>query len=187
MLGCQWILFSSSTAIESWQSLGLPFSATEVNPSFPRLGAVGQKTAQRIKKFGGRVDVVGEPQNAAGLAKVFLENYADAASVALPQGNRGLNTLQVALEQRGIITKPLTIYQTLRKTWQAGEVDVVVIASPSAVEALPKHIAADATLVALGQTTYQILKERGWKGICAQEPTSEAVLKVLIDIKKDFV
>ena len=186
LLNCQWLLFSSSTAIETWQSLGLPFLSTEPESKFPRLGAVGQKTAQKIKQFGGRVDVVGEPQSAAGLAKVFLENYSNATSVALPQGDRGLNTLQKALERRGIIAKPLIIYQTLQKVWQAGEVDAVVLASPSAVEALPENIANKAILVTLGKTTYEILAERGLKAVCAREPTSDAVLEALINARKSF-
>ncbi len=186
LLNCQWLLFSSSTAIEAWQCLGLPFSITKEQPSFPRLGAVGYKTAQKIEQFGGKVDIVGEPQSAAGLAKVFLENHSDAVSVALPQGNRGLNTLQSALEARGIVAEPLIIYQTLHKTWQAGEVDAVVLASPSAVEVLPENIANKAILVTLGKTTYEIITERGWKAICAQEPTSEAVLELLINARESF-
>ncbi len=184
LINCEWLLFSSSTAIEAWQSLGLPFAPAKEASKFPRLGAVGNKTAQRIRQFGGRVDIVGNPQSATGLAKVFLENYKDAISVALPRGDKGLNTLQNALEKQGIITKPLIIYQTLQKTWQADNVEVIVLASPSAIEALPKWVADKAIFVTLGETTYQKLAEYGWKGVCAKEPTSEAVLAVLMDIQK---
>ncbi len=184
LLNYQWLLFSSSAAVESWQALGLPFCSTKEILKCPKLGAVGNKTAQKIEGFGGKVEIIGKPQNAAGLTKVFLKSYPNAISVALPKGNKGLDILQKTLEVRGIVTKSLVIYNTLQKTWQVGEVDVVILASPSAVEALPKHIGDKTILVALGKTTYQKLVERGWKGMCAREPTSEAVLQVLTYAKE---
>lgn len=180
LLACQWLFFSSSATVEAWQSLALPFCSISNNKRFPRLATVGNKTAQRIENLGGKVEIVGNPQSALGLAKSFIKRYPKASSVALPKGDLGLNTLQEVLESHGIVTKSLVIYRTLTKTWQIGEVDVVVLASPSAVEALPKHIAAKAILITLGKTTYQKVIERGWLGYCAKQPTSEAVLELLL-------
>ena len=172
LLECPWLLFTSPSAVEAWNALGLPFTQNLI-------GAVGQKTAAAIEARGGSVHLVGEPQTSAGLADAFLQSAKAAGPVGLPRGNRALPTLQDTLETNGFETYPLVIYQTVEQLWNANDVDVVVLSSPSAVEALPNEVGKHAKLIALGPSTGAEINAYGWRYEQAKRPDSEAVLDLL--------
>lgn len=174
LLTCPWLLFTSVSGVKAWHALGLPFRGIDT-----RLGTVGETTAAALRAYGGEVALVGEPQNAEGLAHAFL-NHTDAASpVGLPQGNRSLPILKDRLEAHGFTTQPVIIYRTITLTWNAGQVDVVVLASPSAVRALPEEVGSCTTLVTLGPSTARAVQARGWQAEETQEPNAQAVLDTL--------
>ena len=172
LLDCPWLLFTSPSGVEAWGALELPFDR---NYS----GTVGQKTAAAVERLGGKVALVGEPQNAAGLAEAFLQMSNAAAPVGLPRGDRALPTLQIELENNGFETCPLVVYRTSQLSWTADEVDVVVLSSPSAVEALPSEVGKTARLIALGPSTGAAIVEVGWSYVQAESPDVEAILKGL--------
>ena len=103
LLGCSWLLFTSPNAAEAWHALGLPFKNI-----YPKVGVVGEKTARAVRTFSGEVALIGEPQNAEGLADTFLRREVTRqevkVTVGLPRGNRSLTTLQERLEARGVKT-----------------------------------------------------------------------------------
>ena len=176
LLSCTWLLFTSPSAVEAWHVLGLPLQSIE-----PRIGVVGEKTAQAIRAFKGEVALTGKPQNAEGLADTFLREVdlqEVQQTVGLPRGERALKTLQIRLEARGVQTLSVTIYQTVTCSWQIEEVDAVILASPSAAEALPEAVGRRAKLVSLGPSTSAAITERGWHYVQAKTPNSEAVLKM---------
>ena len=168
LLDCAWILFTSQSAIEAWRSLGLPFNQT-------RLGAVGKKTAERIKAFA-PVDVVAEPQNARGLVNCFTAHPEACGVVGLPQGSKALPALEEKLNAMGFETRSVKVYETVQLEWRAEKADVVVLASPSAVDQVPEVIGKQAKLITLGQTTQEAVEAKGWKGFKTKAPSVEAVL-----------
>lgn len=183
LLACDWLLFTSSSAVEAWHALGLP-----LNNIHPRVGVVGEKTAEVILSYGGEVSLIGEPQNAEGLATVFLEQEVRGQetkgqeverTVGLPQGNRSLQTLKERLGAHGVQTFPVTLYETVTCPWQAKEVDAVVLASPSAAQALPEEVGKRVTLVLLGPSTSAAIARRGWRYVQAEMPSAKAILKIL--------
>lgn len=174
---CPWLLFSSVTAVAAWQRLGAGFS--------PRVGAVGRATAAALRRAGAPVQLVGEPQNAQGLAERFLASPQAAAPVGLPRGDRALPTLERLLETGGFETRPLTIYRTVRCDAEGLDADIVILASPSAAEALPETLARRAQLIALGPSTAQALAARGLSCLQAARPDAEAVLRAIQAIKEE--
>lgn len=180
LLGCSWLLFTSPNAVEAWHALGLPLENVD-----PKVGVVGEKTAQAIRQFGAEVALIGEPQNAEGLAATFLRREVEGP-VGLPRGNRSLKTLQERLEAHGVETLPVTVYQTLTCDWRAGEVDAVVLASPSAAEALPEEVGKHAKLISIGPSTSQAVERRGWHCRQAETPGAEDILKVF-ECKEEVV
>ncbi len=125
--------------------------------------------------------LIGKPQTAEGLAQSFLGNPDASGPVGLPRGNRALITLQRLLEGSGVEVKPVIVYDTTRRRWQheQGEVDVVVLASPSATEALPQKVGERAVVVALGPSTCAAASARGFTAQQATAPTATAVLNVI--------
>lgn len=173
LLELPWLLFASRSAVEAWQRLELPLGG-------PRLGAVGHRTARALDRAGGYVYLTGQPATAAGLAQAFLRHPQACGPVGLPRGERGLSTLQDTLERHGFAARPLVLYRTALRPWTlAGEVDAVVLASPSAVEALPEEVGWRATLVALGPTTGAAIAGRGWTYRQAARPDAGALVAAL--------
>ena len=175
LLSCSWLLFTSPSTVEAWHALSLPLHNIE-----PRIGVVGEKTAQAVRSFGGEVALVGEPQNAEGLADTFLREVdlqEVRQTVGLPRGNRALETLQERLAMHDIQTFSVTIYKTATCPWRIGEVDTVLLASPSAAEALPEAVGRRAKLISLGPSTSAAITERGWRCVQAETPSTKGILK----------
>lgn len=172
LLRCPWLLFTSSSAVEAWAALTLPFDRTLI-------GAVGRKTAATIEKRGGTVHLSAQAQTSEGLAKAFLQCPDAAGPIGLPRGNRALPTLKDALELNGFGTRSLVIYETVAQPWNAQDVDVVVLSSPSAVEVLPKAVGERAKLIALGPSTGAELSAYGWQFEQAKRPDANAIIETL--------
>lgn len=181
LLNCEWMLFSSQTGVEAWLELSLPF------PENIRYGAVGNKTVKSLKDLGLKVDIVGKPQNAEGLAELFIHNFSSAKSVALPKGNLSLSILEDKLELADISTKPIVIYRT--KTAKLTDVnftdyDALFFASPSAVAVLkdvPKSVLQNKKFIAIGETTAQAIFEIGYECTIAVTPSNEAITKAIVE------
>ena len=179
LLGCAWLLFSSPNAVEAWRALSLPLR--EIRPN---IGVVGEKTAEVVRTFGGNVSLIGEPQNAEGLADAFLKQEVKG-TVGLPRGERSLKTLQARLEAHNIQTFPVTIYKTVACSWTSEAVDAVVLASPSAAGALPEEVGGRVKLISLGPSTSAAIAKRGWRCVQAEAPSAEAVLKLFMTFGKE--
>ena len=174
LLTCPWLLFTSQSAVEAWAALDLSFKRNLI-------GTVGEKTAVSIEDLGGRVRIIAKPQTSADLADAFLQHPDAAAPVGLPRGNRALPTLQDALETSGFETCPAVIYQTVEQPWTSGDVDVVVLSSPSAVQALPKRVGERAKLIALGPSTGAEIVAFGWSCQEANNPDINSILELLCE------
>ena len=175
LFACTWLLFTSPSAVEAWHALALPLHNIQ-----PKIGVVGEKTAQAVRAFRGEVALIGKPQNAEGLAGTFLREVdlrAVEQRVGLPRGNRALKTLQEGLAAHNIQTFSVTIYKTVTCPWQIGEVDIILLASPSAAQALPEEVGRCAKLISLGPSTSAAITERGWRYVQAETPSTKGILK----------
>lgn len=173
LLELPWVLFTSRSAVEAWQTLELRFAG-------PRFGAVGEKTAKTLAAAGAEVSLIAQPATAQGLAATFTSRRDAAGPVGLPQGNQARPTLRAALQRAGFAVQAVTVYDTRARPWTVEDrVDAVVLASPSAVRSLPDPVAQRARLVTLGPTTSRAVRERGFRAAEATTPSVEAVLDVL--------
>ena len=190
------------SALEAgWRAPGEPAGGA------PRVGAVGRKTASALRAAGAEPALVAErAPRSAGLADAFLQHPEAASPVGLPQGDRALPTLRRALERAGFETRPLVLYETVTQPWpgdatgsDAGAVgagrgdngagdaaalraaasaaELIVLASPSAADALPAEAAGRAALVAIGPTTAAALERRGLSPRQARAPSVGGVLE----------
>jgi uroporphyrinogen-III synthase len=172
-----WMLFASRSAVEAWVTLGLPLP---VPPHGPRLGAVGAGTAAALRRAGGRVELVADPERAEGLAAAFLAQDDVRGPVGLPRGDRSRDTLERLLVQAGVSVDPLVLYETRPETWQGdADADAIVVASPSAAAGLPVDPAPRAAIVAIGPVTGAALRERGLPAWIAERPDAHAILERL--------
>ncbi len=197
LLALPWLLFTSRSAVEAFVGLGLGWRSPE--GAAPLVGAVGIKTASALRRAGVEPALVAERSpRAEGLARVFLSDPRAAGPVGLPQGDRALPTLRRALEEAGLEVRPLVLYETVAQPLEGGgaagagtdavraegsasaegsaDAELVVLASPSAAQALPDAVAERAALVAIGPTTAGALAERGLGCRQAAAPSVAGVL-----------
>ncbi len=188
LIGCDWLLFTSRSAVRAWCDLGLPLRGTP--KSGPKLGAVGSATATDIRLAGGKLSLSAHPQNAQGLVDTFTRRVAPPQTVGFPCSQSALPTLQMGLTRAGFEVRRLPIYESVIRPWSltngvlGGEMiaEIVVLASPSAVSALPQTLGAGpraATFVALGPSTGEALGSRGWRYLQAPTPNAEGVVQVV--------
>jgi len=177
LLGLPWRLYPSRSAVEAWTQLGLGFADSA------RIGAIGPGTAAELARSGARVDATAEPATAEGLARTLLAHHAAPRvgdAVGVVQGDRARPHLAHALRAAGLDVRTATLYASRGVGWSLdGAVDAVVVASPSAVAALPPAVAARALLVAIGPTTAAAVARRGWTGLAADAPTTAGVVAAL--------
>lgn len=164
-----WLLLTSRASVTALVELGVDLSK-------PRIGVLGPATAAAVQAAGGRVNALAAPHSAEGLARTFLGQPDAAGPVGVARGNRALDTLERILGEASVVTHSVTVYDTFPRPWEGGRVDAIVLASPSAVEALPDDVAGSAHLVTLGATTSAAVRARGWACEEAERPTPEATL-----------
>ncbi len=171
LLELDWLLFSSRTAVQAWADLGLGLNTCKI-------GVVGQKTALEVTRSGGTVSLTAEPANADGLLQTFSARVSPPAGVGLPCAERALPTLSAGLGHAGFTAVKVVLYRTATHSVTHTDADLIVLASPSAVAALPEA-SGHARLVALGSSTQQAVTERGWHAVEAPTPDIEGVVQAV--------
>lgn len=173
LLDNPWILFTSRAAVKAWNALELPLVG-------PRLGAVGRATKRILEESGGRVDIVGFPERAEGLAVAFMRSPHACGPVGLPQGSLSRTTLADSLQDSGHDVHPVTLYDTHVKDWPENLTpDVIVVASPSAASAIPKDMLRQCTIIAIGSMTGGAIMERGVMPVVATQPNTQGLYEAV--------
>lgn len=171
LLQCPWLLITSRNTVNALRSLGVDLADDKA----PFIGAVGPGTAAALEEMGASADLIADYFDGEGLARAFLAHPQARGPVGLPRGNRALPTLEERLREAGYEVRTVTVYDTEELAWRGPTAAVVVLASPSAVEALPAALAGSARLVAIGETTRKAIEERGWRCEVAPSATPEGV------------
>jgi uroporphyrinogen-III synthase len=117
-------------------------------------------------------------ETAVELAHALLQ-MGERGPFGWPRGERALMGLRRELEAAGCEVREAVVYRTLELPFPQESVDVVVLASPSAVYALPLEVARDARLIALGSSSAAAARDRGLEVVVATEPNVEGVLDAL--------
>lgn len=174
LLACDWLLFTSRTAVRAWAALGLPLGRG------PNIGAVGTGTAAEVARSGGCVTLNAQPESAQGLLETFVARVAPPARVGLPCGEAALPTLATGLAEAGFAVTQTHLYRTTPRPLPDITADLIVLASPSAVAALPDVLSAKTQLIALGPSTHEAVQKRGWRATQAEAPTLEGVVGAVL-------
>jgi uroporphyrinogen-III synthase len=180
----EWAVFASAVAVERTverlRALGLDVAAL----AGVRLAAVGPATAERLAHEVREPDLV--PAEARGEAMAAaLAPRVRGRRVFLPRPAEGRPELLAGLVAAGAEVSAVEAYRTLPAPpeailplarWiEAGEVDAVAFASPSAVSAVTGALGARARLLgrvvlgAIGPTTASALREAGLGGAVQPE------------------
>jgi len=133
--------------------------------------AVGSSTASALEAAGASADFVGSGAGAEALAREWLaaRPATDRGSVAILAADRAGTEADAVLAEAGIQLRRLAVYRTRPRTLDGErrrlEVDVVLVASPSAVEGLraSASLPEGVPVVSIGPRTSRAVRAAGWR------------------------
>lgn len=169
-----WVVFASRNAVRIvFQRLLTLEPPESFSPSL-RLAAVGRATAGEIERFGRRVDCLPAKATGADLAEAMSRLGGRGTRILLPQGDLARPELAQGLHLAGAQVDEIVIYHTVLPREAAtaaldelrgGRIDVVAVASPSAVRNLVILLDGEleglrrAALACIGPTTAEAVRE----------------------------
>lgn len=158
-------------------------------PPHAQIAVVGDGTAAVFNASGWKVSMIAEEASAVGLAADLL---ADAPPVRLvaAQSDIGRPDLANALSRAGWQVDQLVAYRNIEPQQidsesldQAQASQVVVFASPSAVERFVHHCGVSPSQsVCFGRTTADAAKRAGFEACIARRPDDEGVLAAITEV-----
>lgn len=215
-LGCyDWIVFTSVNGVDAFFRVfarerndrsNLPFRMGIASPTartesplgkdkFPRIAAIGPKTAQSLASRGVTPDFVPEEY----VAEAIMPGLGDLRGcwVLLPRAEIARKALPEAIVAAGGVAHEIAVYQTLPAeagpdglTALKSGVDVITFTSPSTVENFveivrragfdPFHLPGIPKIACIGPITQKAAEEAGFSDvIVAEEYTAEGIVELL--------
>jgi uroporphyrinogen-III synthase len=177
-----WIAFTSVNAVEAVTN-----ELADFTPG-PRVAAVGEATADALRRADWPVDLIPAEADAAHLASTLLDLGTRPERVLFPASAIARPTLVNALRACGVTVDQVDAYDLADipapvDTWRAAlmnkDVDAVTFASPSAVARLRKILGddafgrlADLVITAIGDTTAAAARDNALAVTAVARPSS---------------
>ncbi|HIP43449.1 MAG TPA: uroporphyrinogen-III synthase [Aquifex aeolicus] len=157
-----------------------------------KIVVVGKKTAEELKKYGYKADLIPDEENVKGLIRLFKK--LRKGKVLIPRSKIGKNELIEFLRRENFTPFPIDVYTVEPVLYDENFLfeklkgDFIVFYSPSAVKAffanLQKHRIGKEKLklkyIAIGKTTKESLYHFNVKEVLIpQKPSTEYIIKLL--------
>ncbi|HVO33818.1 MAG TPA: uroporphyrinogen-III C-methyltransferase [Elusimicrobiota bacterium] len=191
-----WLLFTSVNGVRSFFSRLLTLGRDIRELQGIRIGAIGPKTAARLRGYGLKIDAFPDEYRAEALADVV--GQAKGCRVLLARALDARDVLPKTLEGRGATVTIAPVYRTVKGRLPIGdlkkrllnrEIDAVTFTSSSTVDGFLRHFNArerrrifeHAKAAAIGPITAATLKDHGIRAaIRAPRYTTEALAKAIV-------
>ncbi len=177
-----------------------PVAVSSFAPNFGKVKfrytvAVGTKTAKKLGEYGITPDGIPDEFSAEGLIRMFSEIDVKGMTVLSPGAEKRAGDLCGYLAERGAIVDKISTYKTSPVIYEKGFVDkylkdngidIITLTAPSAAESLLSQTEnlKSVTLVSIGKTTWQYLKERGHDSVYPQVQTIEGMTELIANLYK---
>ena len=165
-----WIVFTSMNAVDAFMKTLFEGERDVRMLKGPRLCAVGAGTAEKLARYGIKVDLVpGEFRAEALVSAISAAGPVDGVRVLLPRADIGREVVVDQLRQAGAIVTDVVAYRTfLNDTPREGDldvyalllegrIDVVTFVSPSAVRSFVKIYGTEAAADLLKNTVVAVI------------------------------
>jgi len=162
-----WLILTSPYAIEAFERC----DAARV----PRVGVVGEPSARLARSLGLRVELISPDGHGAGLFEE-LRRVATSGVVCYPRSSR----VKIPPAWPGIELRAPVLYETIPRAFDqhvVDRVDVVAVASPSAVQAIGQ---VDRPFASIGRATSAAIRTLGLKPWVEADPPSFSALAAAI-------
>ncbi|WP_158736678.1 uroporphyrinogen-III synthase [Alteribacillus sp. YIM 98480] len=196
-LSFDWIVFTSANAVRFFQE-ALKESETAFIHNV-HIAAVGQKTAEALKKAGWQIDLMPDHFYAEELAERLRNKTNFGDHILWPKSSRARNVIPSVLKDTGALVTEMPLYtsapvyenkQRLRQWIQEKHLDVLTFTSPSAVKTfcdflsgLEDSLWKSIPVICIGPVTEKEASKQGFRNIRTAEPyTIEGMLHALLSI-----
>jgi uroporphyrinogen III methyltransferase/synthase len=192
-----WVLFTSVNAVDIFIQFLLESKSDVRALRDARIGAIGEKTCEALKRFGIRADAT--PRDAAQENLAAAIRIVRGDRVLIPRASAARDALHEVLESRGAKVTVLPIYDTvadkegiaaLRQQLTRGSIHLVTFTSSSTVERFAEAVKDedlprlfhDVTIASIGKITSRTITELGLPvHIEAVHATSESLAETIIE------
>ena len=134
----QWLIFTSSFAVEHFFKRLLEIGKDSRYLSQLKVASIGTVTSGKLKKYGIIPDLQTTEESSEGLVKLFKKEGINSAKILIPRSNLAINFLPEALVELGNIVKKLVVYKNQLpnniKKVEVESFDQVIFTSPSGVD-----------------------------------------------------
>jgi uroporphyrinogen-III synthase len=181
-----WLVITSINAVRYFaEQVGMvALQAAIANPNL-RFAAIGERSAAEIKALGVGDVLLADAANAVSLSQSILVH--NPKRVILPASSIAMKSLQDAVTFAGVDLVTEVVYTTetvtseprTAKALAQGDIDVLVLRSPSAARAVASFVTPKdlATLVLVtGNATLEQAKKLGFSNIALTNGTTPAAL-----------
>jgi uroporphyrinogen-III synthase len=191
-------VFTSRNAVEAVIGRLTALGLGDTIPPGPEVVAAGEVTAQRLHQLG--VDTLMRPDvpSAGGVAAALLEDDLRGRRIFYPTSDLSRAELREQLEAAGARVDQVVAYRTvppaeadeaILDALRRGEVDVLTVASPSAIQNLvavlqPDHDCLRLTrVVCIGHTTAWTAQDEGLDPMAiAREPSVDGMVEAICSL-----
>jgi len=196
-----YIVFTSRNAVEAVIGRLTHLGLGDTIPPGPEVVAAGEVTASRLHALG--VDTLMRPdvQSVRGVAAALLDDDLRERRILYPTSDLSPTWLRDELAAAGADVEQVVAYRTVRPpaddqsvidALKQGKIDVLTVASPSAVQNLiailrPDHDCLRLTrVVCIGRTTAWTAEEEGLDPMAvAREPTVEGLVEAICSLYEE--
>ena len=192
-----WVAFASRNAVRAVFDRLPALSLPATLPVGLCVAAVGPSTASALNSRGVVPDCVPERATASELAAAMIRDGIEGARIFLPAGNLTRPELRRELEDAGADVEGVVAYRTVRPNeidtsaldgLRKGAVDVVALASPSAVRNLVDMLRGDtaclqhSALACIGPSTAEAVQALGLSpAVVATSHTLVGLAEAIVD------
>jgi uroporphyrinogen III methyltransferase/synthase len=183
-----WVVFTSATAVE--RALSALGDLRRLGA--PRLGAVGQATAEALAAYRLGADVVAEPASAEGLVSCMPAAGPRGGTVVYPRAAEARPVLTEGLRAKGWTVEEVVAYRTVavgerleaHQLDRAAAADVVTFTSPSTVRAYLQAAGerpVPAVVACIGPVTAAAARRAGLDvQVVADEHSAEGLVQAVV-------
>ncbi|AIC47111.1 hydroxymethylbilane synthase [Rhodoluna lacicola] len=177
-----WLVITSINSVRFFaEQIGIDnFKAAISNPNL-KFAAIGERSAAEIKSLGVQEVLLAEDSNAGALSTAILKHMPK--QVILPASNIAMKTLQDAVVTSGVelITEVVYTTETVPNVplsisaLKQGEIDVLVLRSPSAARAVANFISPKdvlALVLVTGNATLEQTRKLGFPRVAMTSETT---------------
>jgi uroporphyrinogen III methyltransferase/synthase len=198
-----WIVFTSVNGVEHFMRCLLDGPADVRSLKGPRLCAVGPATAERLRHFGLKVDLMPAEHHAEGVAEALRSTgNLEGVRVLLPKADIAREVLADELRRAGALVSEVTAYRTVSepgtrdtdpdiyKMLLERQIDIVTFTSASSVRFFVKLIGEEqatdllsrTTVASIGPVTAEAAQQMGIETkIMPKEYTVPALVQAIVD------